>query len=164
MNPLRTLRALTLTAACLVTVALVALASPVQAEPRHGIRLAVPCAVELPDGAVVPAGAMTIWYTHDLSPVTALHRIGMNGRTAAFAMSRMKRTELAGVMEPFALFHRNSSGVLRLIGYAWSDGRNARAYLLVSDGSSEAFLAELAAGRTASVDEVVIAASLTGTR
>lgn len=161
MRTFQTPRALALTATFLATLLIGSLAPPALAESRHGIRLRVPYSVELPDGAVVPPGTLTIWNIQQLTPVATVHRLEASGRVPAVVTGRRKTTEFDAVTEPIVLFHRRPSGVLRLIGYVWSDGRTARAYLLVNDASPDRLLARRSTG-TATTDDVVIVASLSG--
>ncbi len=153
----KALRNLALLATC--GAALVLLASPALASPRHTLRVQVNSAVILPDGQIAPPGALILSLDRDLTPVRGLHRIEASGYVVEFAASRRARHELEGIAEPFALFHRDGHGLLRLIGYAWSDGRNAQAYLLAHDTPLEPFLAEMGRGsRAPESDRAVVVA------
>ena len=89
----------------------------------------IPAPVLLPDGSTHPAGLLTICRSRNFSPVTAIHRIYMDGRRIGNLLSRAGVSEAPTIAQPFILFYRMSSGSMRLVGYVWPDGRTARNYL-----------------------------------
>jgi hypothetical protein len=86
------------------------------------VTVEVPDPMVLPDGTAEPAGALRICLRHELSPVSALHEIRVNGRAIGLHRSRRGRSEGAGSAGPWVLFERNGGGELVLVGYAWPAG------------------------------------------
>jgi len=81
------------------------------------ITLEVEAPILLPDGAVHPAGALTLCHSRALSPVSSLHKTYVDGHPVAMLASRRTSSEGGETIEPHALFNRTAEGRLELIGY-----------------------------------------------
>ena len=73
---------------------------------------------------------MRVCLRHSLNPVTGLHEIKIDKQTFGRYMSRIGESEGRTEDTPVLVFHRNSSGQHRLVGYAWPDGDSMTTYRL----------------------------------
>jgi hypothetical protein len=71
----------------------------------------------LPDGALHPAGTLTVCRTRTFSPVADLHLISVDHRPMGMFMSRNGIAEGVATQAPEIVFRRNVQGHLELLGY-----------------------------------------------
>jgi hypothetical protein len=89
----------------------------------------VPEAYVLPDGSVHEPGKLSLCLAKNLSPVTGLHRVAVEGHTLGLARSHRSLAESRDVKEPLVLFRRRD-GRLELIGYVVQVDRKTWSYSL----------------------------------
>jgi len=92
------------------------------------VRLKAP--IMLPDGTIHDASRLTLCTSRDLSPVTRLHVISLNGKAVGLVRSRMGVSEGPARTTPMVMFRRLESGVLDLVGYAVPDGARDRTFVI----------------------------------
>ena len=83
--------------------------------PCVSAKVAAP--VRLPDGAVHPAGTLTVCRTRTFSPVSDLHLISVDHRPMGMFLSQSRRAEGVGAKAPEIVFRRDVRGELELLGY-----------------------------------------------
>ncbi|HEX5044137.1 MAG TPA: hypothetical protein VFV75_14610 [Candidatus Polarisedimenticolaceae bacterium] len=71
----------------------------------------------LPDGALHPAGMLTVCRTRTFSPVADLHLISVDHRPMGMFLSRSRRAEGVRATAPEIVFRRDVRGNLDLLGY-----------------------------------------------
>lgn len=91
--------------------------------------------VALPDGSLLPAGALTLCLSRALSPVARLHEVSLNGIPVGLLLSRVGLSEGASDGKPVVMFQRDRRGWLQLLGYAWPGGTTSRTYMLAEPSS-----------------------------
>ena len=90
----------------------------------------VPEAYVLPDGSVHEAGRLSLCLDGNLSPVTGLHRLAVEGHTLGLARSRRAlAAESRDITDPLVLFRRRD-GRLELVGYVVQVDRKTWSYSL----------------------------------
>lgn len=95
----------------------------------------------LPDGALHPAGVLTLCDTRAYSPVADLHTILVDGARIGVFQSRKRRTETGLMDAPRIVFQRDLDGYLELLGYILPARGRSIAYRL--QGSGETWQANL---------------------
>ena len=71
----------------------------------------------LPDGALYPAGALTLCDGGTYSPAHGFQRIAVQGSTVGLFVSNRRNAEVPSLDAPQILFTRDAEGNLSLIGY-----------------------------------------------
>ena len=89
----------------------------------------VPEAYTLPDGSIHEPGRLSLCLAENLSPVTGLHRVAVEGHTLGLARSHRSLAESRDVTDPLVLFRRRD-GRLELIGYVVRIDRKTWSYSL----------------------------------
>ena len=89
----------------------------------------VPEAYVLPDGSTHEPGRLSLCLAQNLSPVTGLHRVAVEGHTLGLARSHRSLAESRDVTEPLVLFRRRD-GRLELVGYVVRIDRKTWSYAL----------------------------------
>jgi len=86
----------------------------------------VPWSFVLPDGSVIPAGALTLCLSRVHDPVTGLHELRAEGHDVGLYMSRLGQAEGDPEGDPEALpvvvFGVSAVGSHRLLGYTFPVG------------------------------------------
>ena len=77
----------------------------------------VAASFRLPDGALHPAGMLTVCRTRTFSPVADLHLISVDHRPMGMFLSQSRRAEGVGASSPEIVFRRDVRGNLELLGY-----------------------------------------------
>jgi len=108
----------------------------------------------LPDGALHPAGSLTLCDTRTLSPVADLHTIRVNGSSVGMFASRKRTTEARLLTRPQIVFNRVADGTLDLVGYVLPAPGRSVAFRL----SDDAALQRAAGGGRAGGDSAPAAA------
>ena len=103
----------------------------------------IPEAYVLPDGSRHEPGRLSLCLTENLSPVTGLHRVAVEGHTLGLARSHRTLAESRDVTEPLVLFRRRD-GHLELVGYVVRIDRKTWSYVL-ADPEPEPARGELVA-------------------
>ena len=86
--------------------------------------------VVLPDGSVHDAGVVRICVSHELSPVTAVHKVYVDREHVAMLVSKVGQGEALGDGNPVVMFNRDSRGRLHLAGFAAPEDGRMTNYLL----------------------------------
>lgn len=84
----------------------------------------------LPDGSMHDPAKLTLCTSRDLSPVTRLHVVSLDGKPIGLVRSRMGVSEGPARTAPMVLFRRLDTGALDLVGYAVPDGARDRTFVL----------------------------------
>lgn len=106
-----------------------AAAAPAAAAPSgECVTAEIASPFRLPDGALHPAGSLTLCDTRAFSPVAEMHVIRVNGRSAGVFLSRKQAAEAEAGGAPEIVFERDAAGHLDLVGY-----------ILTAEGRSTAF-------------------------
>jgi len=87
------------------------------ASPHTCVSAQVPAAFRLPDGALHPAGMLTVCRAQTFSPVGVLHLISVNRSPVGMFLGQSRRSEGAGASVPEIVFRRGMDGALELLGY-----------------------------------------------
>ena len=123
--------------ALIIVVASFAASQSARAESKGDcVTARVETAFRLPDGALHPAGTLTLCDTRTFSPVADLHTILVNGSSIGVFQSRKRRTETGGVDAPQIVFQRDFDGSLELVGYILPSRGRSIAYRLNGTGES----------------------------
>ena len=94
------------------------------------ITLDVDSPMRLPNGAVHPAGQLTLCDTWGVTPVSRIHKTFIDGHPVAMLSSRTTRSEGGDKIDPVVMFSREADGRLALIGYVIPGNHGSITYLL----------------------------------
>lgn len=123
----------------IVAAATAALVLPVAFAQQRGTCIVVesPSAVRLPDGALAERGTLRLCVDRNLSPVTVMHTISVNGIPLGLYPARAERSEGSGLPHPLVAFTSRGDGTLALSGYAEGAGRTVTCRFAAAPRSAE---------------------------
>ena len=131
--------------------------------PNRGrcVTAEVPWPFVLPDGAVMPAGGLTLCLDRVHDPVTGLHELRAAGRPVGLYMSRFGQAEDERETQPTVVFEVSAQGSHRLLGYTLPEAESLRTFRFYDPraGRAELLAARAPLLEPGHTDEMVLLAA-----